>query len=370
VNIVFQAVAQGSAPVTFSSGSVLANDGKGTNILSSMSGATFTIGPPAAAPAGHAAVARPVPPPAAAQTSGISVTSIPSIEDSGWYSINNIQFEWNIPIGADGVWYAFASSSDMAPSVTSVASKTTSASYDLSSVNDGTWYFLISSETNGLWLPVVVRTLRLDRTPPEPFTITRTDSDPADTQLTFTWATVDALSGLSHYEIKIGDGDWIDPENLQQGSSYVVPETTPGKRSLSVRAIDNAGNIQEEDTTFTVVAPQSWQEWWYQVIKLLSFSLIVLALVIVAFILLYYLLSWNLLSWKRKTKKELREFEKELHEEIGQMDSDEKEGEALNLDLRPASLEKEKKSIKKTAGHLKKAAETEIEKIEKLTGDK
>ena len=117
------------------------------------------------------------------------------------------------------------------------------SSYDLSSLNDGVWHFLISSETNGIWSPVVVKQFGLDRKPPDPFTITRTDSDPADTQLTFTWTTTDSLSGLSHYEAKIGSGDWFDPEGLRQGSSYVIPESAPGKRSLAVRAIDNAGNI-------------------------------------------------------------------------------------------------------------------------------
>ena len=240
-----------------------------------------------------------------------------------WYSLNNIQFDWNIPIGTDGVWHAFASSSNLAPTVTSVASMQTSETYDLSTLNDGVWYFLISSEDNGLWSSVALKTLRLDRTPPEPFTITRTDSDPADTELSFTWGTTDVLSGLSHYEVKIGDGDWFDPGGLRQGSSYVIPESTPGKRSLAVRAIDNAGNIQEENTTFVVAAPQSWQEWWYQVVRFLPFSFMILALIVIVFLGAYYLLAWNLLTWKRRTKRELREFEKELHEEIGQMERDE-----------------------------------------------
>ncbi len=362
LRITFQAMAQGVAPVSFSSGSVLANDGKGTNILTSMSGASFTIGPASAV----------TPSPAAAQISGIVVTSAPSTEDDTWYSLNSIQFNWNMPIGADGVWYVLASSSNMTPPVTAVASQKTNVSYDLSSLSDGIWYFLISAEENGVWSPVVTKTLRLDRTPPEPFTITRTDSDPADTELTFTWATTDALSGLSHYEVKIGDGDWFDPETLRQGSSYVIPQSTPSERSLAVRAIDNAGNVREEDTTFRVVAPNSWQEWWYQVMRFFSFSIIVLALIVAAFILIYYLLSWRFLVWKRKTKRELREFAKELHEEIGKMESEEKKKKenALNIDLRPSILEREKGSIEKEAERLKEETETKIEKIKKLTGDK
>jgi hypothetical protein len=258
----------------------------------------------------------------------------------------------------------------MAPSVTSGASQATSASYDLSSLNDGIWYFLISYEENGVWSPVTVKTLRLDRTPPEPFTITRIDTDPADTQVTFTWSTTDLLSGLSHYEIKIGDGDWFNAENLQQGSSYILPQSAPGKRSLSVRAIDNAGNIREEDTSFTVVAQNSWQEWRYQMTRFFSFSFIALVVIVIIFILIYYLLTWHLISWKRRMKRELREFERELREEIGKMNNEEKNEKILNIDLRSASLVKEKRAIEKEARQLKEKTEAEIEDIEKLTDGK
>jgi len=43
LNIIFRNTAAGTAPVTFSSGAVLANDGRGTNILSSLGSASYTI---------------------------------------------------------------------------------------------------------------------------------------------------------------------------------------------------------------------------------------------------------------------------------------------------------------------------------------
>ena len=337
VNIVFQAVASGTAPVSFLSGSILASDGKGTNILASMPGASFTIGPAQAQTSIPRFPSTGSAPPPAALTSGAAVTSVPSIGDDTWYSFNNIQFNWSIPIGADGVWYTLSSSSNMVPSVVAAASPKTSASYGLASLKDGVWYFLISSETNGIWSPVAKKTIRLDRTPPEPFAITRTDSDPADTQMTFTWATTDLSSGLSRYEIKIGDGSWIDPANLQRGSSYIIPESMPGKRTLAVRAIDNAGNIREEDTAFIVVPPDSWQEWWYQMVRPSSFSIIALALIVAIFLLIYYLFA---------VRRELREFNKELHEKIGSMASEGK-------------MER-----------LKEKTEEKVEDIDKLTGEK
>jgi hypothetical protein len=361
VDIVFQAVAPGTANVSFSSGSVLANDGAGTNILTSMSGSVFTIASASEAPP-KSLTSQPT-----AAISGVAVTSVPSTQDDNWYSINNIQFDWNMPIGADGVWYAFSSNPSMAPSVNTVANQATSVSYDLSSVSDGIWYFMISSENNGIWSPVVTKTLRLDRTQPEPFTITRTDSDPADTLVTFTWLTTDALSGLSHYEIKIGNGNWFNPENLRQGSSYVIPQSTIGKQTLAVRAIDNAGNVREEDTSFMVVAPGSWQEWLYQISRFSLFSALTILLIVILFVILYYLLVWNLVRWKRKAKRELREFEEELHGEIGKMESGKGKSKSPNGDLRSSTTLSGKRSIENEVKHL---AEVTEEKIEKLNGKK
>jgi hypothetical protein len=364
---VFQAVAAGTAKISFSSGSVLANDGIGTNILTSMSGASFTVASVAAptiTPASNATpttstpTKKPVQQPSAA-ISGITVTSDPATVEDGWYSLNSIKFNWNIPIGADGVWYVFATDPSAAPSVATVANQTTSISYNLSSTNDGVWYFMISSETNGIWSPVITKELRLDRIPPQPFTITRTDSDPADTLITFTWSTTDALSGLAHYEIKIGDGGWFDPEGLRQGSSYVISQSAVGTKTLAVRAIDNAGNIQEEDTTFHVVAPNGWQEWWYQVTRFSLFSVFALVILIILFVILYYLLVWNLLAWKRKAKKELREFQKELREEIGRIEGEKGKGKTANTSLRPSSLAKE-------IERLRDETEAKVEEIEKL----
>ncbi len=66
LSVSFRAKATGSATLSFSSTSVLANDGNGTNILTKTSGATFTIvaaTPPPPAPAPQPAPA-PAPPPA------------------------------------------------------------------------------------------------------------------------------------------------------------------------------------------------------------------------------------------------------------------------------------------------------------------
>ena len=372
LNIVFQAIAQGTASVSFSSGSVLANDGNGTNILSSMARATYTIVPaiPAAsAPVIVAPVQRPSAPTPAPAITTITVGSIPMTEDDLWYSLNSIQYQWNIPAGADGVWYTLATSSNVTPPATASATQQTNNAYDLSSLNDGIWYFLLATENNGVWSPAVVKTLRLDRTPPEPFTITRTDNDPANTQPTFIWSTTDDLSGLSHYETKIGDGDWFDPDILRQGSAYVLPaQSLTNSRSLTVRAIDNVGNVREESITFTVASPHSWQAWWYWFIKSVSLFELGSIVLILAIIVAMIVFVRRTLHWKKELKRELNNFMKELREESTKMRG---EGEKTSvINLRPANLQKEKKQIEEEEARLEKEVGAEIEKIKKLTDKK
>jgi flagellar biosynthesis/type III secretory pathway M-ring protein FliF/YscJ len=170
--------------------------------------------------------------------------------------------------------------------------------------------------------------------------------------------------------VKIGDGDWFDPETLQQGSLYILPTQSPTNgRSLAVRAIDNAGNIQEEDITFRVAAPNSWQEQWYRLIHFLSLFELLLVAAILVLVVVAYAFIYRLLTWRRRLRRELQEFKKELREEIERMNN-EKNKEGSDIDLRPATLKKEKQFIEKEGERLKKDIETEVEKIKKLTGDK
>lgn len=68
ITITFRAVGAGSAPVVFSSGSVLANDGRGTNILTNFGDANYFLSPaisppPSPSPVAAKPVKAPSPPP-------------------------------------------------------------------------------------------------------------------------------------------------------------------------------------------------------------------------------------------------------------------------------------------------------------------
>lgn len=357
ITIQFEAKNSGSAPLSFISGSVLANDGKGTNILTSMEGADFTVTPLSSASA-----------PGSAGAGGIAINSTPAVASGTWYSINSITFNWSIPANADGVDYAISNNPNLQlPDVNQgLVSQTT---YDLSSFEDGRWYFFVSFNSGSAWSPPTVMEIMLDRTPPEPFVITREDTNLADPQPVFAWAANDDTSGIDHYEVKIGNGDWFDASTIQNGSSsYMLPPQSPtNSRTLTVRAYDKAGNFTDATTDFTVLPPavpceagafpcavSAFFARWGALI-----SLIFILLVIVLYGFLYYLLKW-----RRQSRKDLQKFKDELQQDLKRVEEGmHRTGTGGKADLRSASFLEQKESLENELRHITEEVKEELKHL-------
>ncbi len=105
MTINLKAKANASAQVNFSSGSVLAADGKGTNVLATMSGGTYTLKPSVVTPPAEEAPAEEYTPP----TTPTGTPAAPIVFSSThpdpekWYSNNNSEFTWKLPSDVTGV---------------------------------------------------------------------------------------------------------------------------------------------------------------------------------------------------------------------------------------------------------------------------
>lgn len=363
ITIRFEAKNSGSAPLSFVSGSVLANDGKGTNILTSMGTANFTITPLSSAPASTVPTSGNANSPAP-----IIINSNPSIISGQWYNINQIAFNWSVPASAEGVDYTISNNANLQlPDVNQ--GLVSQASYDLSQFSDGIWYFFVSFNNGSAWSPAAVQKIMLDRTPPEPFVITRVDTNLADTQPVFAWAANDAVSGIDHYQVKIGNGDWFDASTIQTGSStYMLPPQSPtSARTITVQAFDKAGNYTNATANFSVLGQNVacggstlrcessafFSRWGWAIV--LAFLL----LLILAFGFIYHLLTW-----KRRSSKKMKEFEEELRRDLKAIQNQaDKVGDAA-VDLRPAHLAQEKRQLEKEIEHISDDVKKEIKKLE------
>lgn len=365
LTIRFEAKDSGSAALSFLSGSVLANDGKGTNILASMGSANFTILPLLSVPVSTAPTSGNGP-------SGIIITSDPTIVPGAWYNINKITFDWNTPSDAEGVDYTISTNPNLQlPDVNQ--GSVSQATYDLSQLSDGVWYFFVSFNNGSAWSPPAVEKIMIDRTPPDPFVISRVDTTLTDTQPIFAWAANDEVSGIDHYEVKIGGGDWFQASTIQNGSSsYMLPPQSPTRmRTLTVRAFDRAGNYTDASLNFSVLAPPAFCNgsglscavsiFFAQWGALLSIILILL--LITLYIFLYYLLRW-----RRQSLKDLEEFKDELRKDLKRVEDDvRKVGATAPVDLRPSYFLEQKRLLEK---ELHRIAEEIKEELKRFKEDK
>jgi len=60
---------------------------------------------------------------------------------------------------------------------------------------------------------------------------------------------LDEASGISHYEISLDGGSWI---NVGAETSHTFTGLADGEHKITIKAVDKAGNIKEESIEFIV----------------------------------------------------------------------------------------------------------------------
>lgn len=357
IAVTFLAKSAGSASLSFLSGSVLANDGKGTNITDGMQGANITVAP---APLGGGTIVG-------QNALATTITSDPAVSSGTWYNFNNIAFNWNIPAGATGVNYAISTNPQYQLAQTSQG-LISATSYNLSQNADGKWYFLVSFESGATWSAPSVKEFDIDRTPPDPFVIVpENNGDLTDARPAFQWAATDKTSGIADYQIRIGDGNWFEASTIQEGSSYVLPYQSPtNSRILTVRAFDKAGNFTDSSISFQVLLPgvscgntgiacrlSAFFTRWDWLIVIIFFLILLIACVLI----------YELLGWKKESQKELQAFKNELQSDLKKIEGKIKEANSTEVDLRRSKLLEEEHAIEKQVRHIAGDVKEEIEHL-------
>lgn len=152
--------AGGSAEVVMASGTVLANDGEGTNILSSLGKASFTISP-ASIPS------QTLPPPPetkpAIPTQGILIKSSTHPDQEKWYADNSPVFNWELPRGVEAVSYLVTDNPTSNPGTTPDGLADQAKFTDIA---DGVNYFHLRFKESGAWGPISHFKFQIDTKPP------------------------------------------------------------------------------------------------------------------------------------------------------------------------------------------------------------
>ncbi len=242
ITITFRARVSGTGSVNWSSGAVLANDGKGTNILATMGGGTYTLG---------ATIISPLPEPAAPTGTPAKpdVSSSTHPDESKWYANSRVEFSWPLAEGITGVSIYFNEKPSSNPGPLSDG-LFNSKIYE--NVKDGIWYLHLKLRNKYGWGPIRHFRVQVDTAPPLSFIVEIKEGEETDNpQPTLIFEAKDEVSGISHYKIRIngsgslavlfGDSALETVEEVLAGP-FKMPSRSPGKHTMVVEAFDKAGN--------------------------------------------------------------------------------------------------------------------------------
>lgn len=248
IGIVFRAKASGSAKVTISGASILANDGLGTDVFTGAGSGTYTINA-----ASTDTPQTPTTPTEKKTPAAPTISSTTHKDQTTWYSNNNPSFSWTRESGVTG----FSTSLDDQPTKTPDTDQDTNDnSQSFSGTPNGTWYFHVRAKNNDGWGPAAHFKINIDTTAPETFTIELLDGEKTTTlspRLSFT--TTDALSGLKEYTLSVNGGP-VTTVATDATQPYTLAGLGVGEYTVAVTANDNAGNSATSMVTFRIVSEE------------------------------------------------------------------------------------------------------------------
>lgn len=233
--ITFRAHTPGTAVITIQNTSkVLVNDGFGTEAEIETLPLKITIEPKA--------------------PDGLVVISNTHPYQGDWYNNKNPVFSWDPRFPNEVYSYEL---NDKPFTIPDDEPEGLDTVIGYENIKDGVWYFHIKSKVGRIWSNTTHYMARIDSTPPAQFTpevnlLTGAASAPG----IVTFFTTDALSGIRRYEVGVLDA-LSEPDTLpafrQSESPYFLPNQISSNVFITVRAIDNAGNVR--DTTISVRIP-------------------------------------------------------------------------------------------------------------------
>jgi len=236
--ITFKAISSGKTIVDFfDSSKVIVGEGEGTNILTSVNRGVYNIIPP---------------PP-----KGPRVFSETHPDQNKWSKNPNPTFSWERVDEATGYSYKLDEDPQGEPD-NSIDTSITSISFE--NITDGVKYFHVKAIKEQIWGGTSHFQIKVDIIPPnsfkpylEPFSLT------LDNNLLIYFNTIDRLSGIDYYQVRVADLN--DPQNIilsvwtQEESPFKLIKKQSGRMSILVRAFDKAGNFQEGNIQIRIVGP-------------------------------------------------------------------------------------------------------------------
>lgn len=243
ISVTFKPLGAGTPKVTFKSGSVLAADGMGTNVLTSMGSGAFTV-----AAKGETPAPEYIPPANTPQAPKIISSTHPDM--SLWYREKNAVLSWSVPSGVTAVRMLLDKTSGTIPTKVYDEALTEKKLEDLP---EGVSYFHLQFKNSDGWGRISEFKLSVDSEAPKNFTITESapDANNPNKVLVFN---IEDVSPIREYKIQIDGKEPIVYKDTELTHKYTPEALLPGYHTISVEAFDSAGNTAIASYSLTIDA--------------------------------------------------------------------------------------------------------------------
>ena len=274
VNVTFRALKEGAPAVAFTSASVLAADGRGTDVYQTSASANFTI---AATPT-PTPTSTPTPTPTPSLNTPSPATSVKEedeaiifgdpprapeigspafLDPESWYATKEGLFKWTLPFDVNAVAVQIATSSENEPSKNKdFIYEPPIDEFRITSeiVTDGVQFLSVQYKNQVGWGAVLNRKLQIDTTPPELFVIiVRAGTTPSSFPL-LNFEAKDSTSGIAYYELTIAGNEPLEVTPDEAKLGYLLKELEDGTYTVKVIAYDQAGNARESTKAVLITA--------------------------------------------------------------------------------------------------------------------
>ncbi len=267
--ITFRAVTEGTATVEFASASALAADGRGTDVLNAAVSGSYTI-TAATTPQPQEPVETPTEQPDEPTNEPDDATiafgeppraptvgSQNFIDPDTWYATNTALFAWELPFDITAVAIEMASSASHVPAESGdrvFEPPVEEIQLTHNDLRDGVQYLSVRFENQVGWGAVTNRKIQVDTVAPEPFEISVQTGNRSTAFPLLTFKAKDVTSGIERYELVIAGGEpvIVTPDEAELG--YLLGELEDGTYTVTVTAIDRAGNKQTASTPVLITA--------------------------------------------------------------------------------------------------------------------
>ncbi|MCA9358970.1 hypothetical protein KC926_02060 [Candidatus Kaiserbacteria bacterium] len=265
LNVTFRTLKEGAGTVSFGDASVLAADGRGTDVYKKSTGASYTV----------AAATTPTPTPTPKPTTPTQeddseeaiifgdpprppeIGSQTFLDPNTWYKETNGLFTWTLPFDVTAVAVEVSDDSENVPqdnedAIIDPPEEEFSITPDI--VKDGVQYVSVNFKNQVGWGAVTNRKLQIDTTSPEPFAINVRAGTSQNSFPLLNFEAVDVTSGVAYYDMTVASNEplRITPDEARLG--YMLKDLEDGTYTVKVVATDKAGNVRESSVAVLITA--------------------------------------------------------------------------------------------------------------------